>query len=273
MATSWDELTSTLTDNNLQALADVVKELIIKYGPDAQDLIYQELRQTDVYKARFQGNTDLLAAGKTPLSEGEYLYNEKIYQQTFAAYNATDLINKDTYAKLISGEVSPVELQNRFNVAYNKVTNAVNSNDKALVDQLRLMYPGISDSEIAKSMMLGSDGSEYLKNRLNLADVKAGETEAGLKSSLGADYLSEQGLSRSDVRAGLSKVGEQLTGASLAAATYGIADQINVQSELEKENLLGQTGKGTKKLASQARAQMDLISGTAAGSLKQRAQV
>ena len=267
----WQILRQMFIDNGMPELADIIVSSVQNYGAENDALIYEDLRKSDVYQTRFAGNFERLKAGKSFLSEAEYLSQERSYQEIMASYGANDLAKRENFSKFIANDVSPSELANRFDIAYNKVQKAVDSGDKALVDQLKAMYPGISDAELAKSLLLGSEGSNYLKNRINLAEVKAGETESGIKSSLGADYLSAQGLGRAEVRAGLSKVAEQLPGMELAAQTYGVTGDI--KSELEKENLLGQTGRGTRKLASQARAQMNLTSGATGGSLKKKTQV
>jgi hypothetical protein len=272
-SSGWEILRQMFVDNGMPDLADIIVASVKNYGAENDALIYQDLRGSEAYKTRFAGNFERLAAGKSFLSEAEYLSQERSYQEIMASYGANDLASRDNFNKFIANDVSPAELANRFEVAYNKVQKAVDANDQALLKQLRDMYPGVTDSEIAKSMLLGNEGSNYLKNRINLADVKAGEFESGIKSTLGAEYLTGQGLDRANVRAGLSKVGEQITGASLAAQTFGADNPANIQSELEKENLLGQQSGKVRKLASQARGQMSLVSGTSGGSLKKKTQL
>jgi hypothetical protein len=269
----WDDLKQIFIDSGLPELANVIAQLLQDYDPEDTNVIYNELRKTEPYQRRFKGNFDRQAAGKPVLSESEYLYNEKMYEETMKAYQAGGLATRDNFANFISNDVSVAELQKRFTNAYTRVTNAVNSNDKPLVDELRKLYPGITDNEIANSILLGKEGSDYLKNKIDIAEVKAAETETGVKSALGADFLSSQGIDRGRARIGLSKVAEQKTGYEQAAGMFGEKDVQGIQRELEQENLLGQTSKRTKRLASQARGQFTGSSGIAKTSLGRKTQV
>jgi hypothetical protein len=158
-------------------------------------------------------------------------------------------------------------------MAYVRVQNAVNSGDKALVNELRKLYPGITDNEIANSLLLGNEGSKYLKSKIDIADIKAAETETGIKSSLGAEFLAAEGISRQQARVGLSKVSEQKVGYEQAAKKFGDISTEGLQQDLEKENLLGQQSKRSKRLASQARGLSQGQSGIRTGSLGKKAQV
>jgi hypothetical protein len=270
----WEILRQLFIDNGLPELASVIVGIAQDAGADAGSAtITEALRKTDTYKERFAGNRDRLAAGKSVMSESEYLYNEKMYEETMKSYQAGGLATRENFAKFIANDVSVNELQKRFSNAYVRVTNAVNSNDKALVDELRKLYPGITDNEIANSILLGKEGSDYLKNKIDIADIRAAETETGIKSTLGAERLAAEGLSRSQARVGLSRVGEQKTGLEQASRMFGEVSTEGLQQELEQENLLGQTSKRTKRLASQARSQFGGQSGVKTGSLGKKAQV
>jgi len=270
----WEILRQLFRDNGLPELADIIVKIAQDEGADAGSAVITEtLRATDVYKRRFQGNTDRLAAGKSVLDEGEYLYNEKMYEETMKSYQAGGLATRENFAKFISNDVSVNELQKRFSNAYTRVINAVNSNDKPLVDELRKLYPGITDNEIANSLLLGKEGSDYLKNKIDIAEIKAAETETGIKSAFGAERLASEGVTRQQARIGLSKVSEQKSGMEQASRMFGEGSTEGLQAELEQENLLGQTSKRTKRLASQARAQFSGQSGIASGSLGRKKQV
>jgi hypothetical protein len=104
-------------------------------------------------------------------------------------------------------------------------------------------------------------------------EIKAAETETGVTSTLGASFLQSQGLDRNKARVGLSKVAEQKTGLEQASRMFGETSTEGLQKELEQENLLGQTSKRTKRLASQARAQFGGQSGVTSGSLGRKAQI
>jgi hypothetical protein len=269
----WDTLRQLFIDNGLQELADVITDSIQNNGMDNTNLVYEDLRKSETYKTRFKGNFDRLASGKNMLSEGEYLQQENMYAEVMAPYGASALATRDNFAKFIGNDVSVRELTNRFDVAYSRVTKAVDSNDKALVDQLKVMYPGVTDNELATSLLLGKEGSDYLNTKINVAEIKAAETETGVQSSLGASFLQSQGINRIQTRIGLNKVAEQKAGYEQASRMFGETSTQDLQKELEQENLLGQTSKRTKRLASQARAQYSGQSGIKTGSLGRKTQV
>jgi hypothetical protein len=266
----WEDLRQVFIDNGLEELAGIIAELA-QDNLDAPTVIYEELRKTDVYKARFKGNFERAAKGLTLLTEGEYLNQEMEYAKTLTAYSAGTLANRDTYAKMIAGDISPIELDDRFTVAYDRVTKAASGQDKALLNELKKMYPGVTNNELATSILLGSEGSKYLNTKINVAEIRAAETEVGIKSALGAESLSN--LSRSEARVGLSKVAAQKSGIESASRMFGEVSTKGLQKELEQENLLGIQGKRTKRLASQARAQFAGQSGVTSGSLSRKKQV
>jgi hypothetical protein len=269
----WEDLREIFRDNGLPELADLIASIAQEEGVDADSIVTERLRQTDTYKQRFQGNTNRLAAGRSVLTEGEYLFQERQYEATMKAYQAGGLATRENFANFITNDVSPTELQSRFTNAYTRVQNAVTSNDKPLVDELRKLYPGITDNEIANSLLLGNEGSEYLKSKIDIAEVKAAETESGIQSTLGADFLSSQGIGRAQARAGLSKTSQQKAGYEQASRMFGETSTEGLQQELEQENLLGQTSQRTKRLASQARAQFGGTSGIRTGSLAKKKQI
>lgn len=266
----WEELRQVFITNGLEELADIITELA-QDNLDAPTVIYEELRKTDVYRQRFKGNFDRAAKGLPLLTEGEYINQEIGYAEILNSYSAGTLTNRDTYAKMIAGDISVDELGNRFSVAYDRVTKAASGQDKALLDELKKMYPGVTNNELATSLLLGSEGAKYLNTKINIAEIKAAETEVGIKSVLGAESLSN--LSRSEARMGLSKVAEQKSGIEQASRTFGESSVEGIQKELEQENLLGITSKRTKRLASQARAEFTGSSGIRTGSLGKKAQV
>ena len=273
-ASGWQILRDLFIQNGLDELADVIVGIAQDAGADAGSAtITEALRKTQVYQDRFKGNFDRLAAGKTLLSEGQYLQNEIEYEKVMKSYQAGGLATRNNFAQLIANDVSVDEVTDRFSGAYTRVQNAITTNDKALVDELRKLYPGITDNEIANSILLGSECSKYLKSKLDIADIRAAETETGIKSTFGAERLAAEGLSRSQARVGLSKIAQQETGLNQASKMFGESNTEGIRQELEQENLLGITSKRTKRLASQARAQFGGQSGISAGSLKKKTQV
>jgi len=265
----YDEIYAQLQTYGLESLATRLTQLITQYGVDMKETIKSELRQTNEYKERFAGNDARRAAGIEVLTESEYLYNERAYNETLKAYGMGDLATRTNYAQFIGGDVSPVELQQRFSMAVEKVQKA----DPALKRQLNQMYPGISDTDLARSLLLGSEGSQFLKTRLGQAEILAEADTAGVTLQTSAAELEAQGVSRADAAKGLSRVAGKRSGIQQAQTMFGgNLSPDEIQKELEAENLLGQTSARTKRLASQARSQFSGSSGIAQGSLRRKSQ-
>jgi hypothetical protein len=266
----YDEIYAQLQTYGLESLATRLTQLITEYGVDMKETIKTQLRQTDEYKQRFAGNDARRTAGLQVLSESEYLYNERAYNETLKSYGMGDLATRSNYAQFIGGDVSPVELQQRFTMAVDKVQKA----DPALKRQLNQMYPGISDTDLARSLLLGTEGSQFLKTRLGQAEILAEASTAGITLKNTAAELESQGVTRQDAAKGLQKVATQKAGLEQASRMFG--DEVSpdiIQKELESENLLGQVSTRNKRLSSQARAQFSGQSGIATGSLGRKKQI
>jgi len=266
----WEELKQLFIDNGMTELAEIIRDSIQENGVENSNLVYEDLRASDAYKIRFKGNFDRVAAGKSFLNERTYIEQENSYAERLTKYGASSLATRENYEKFIANDVSTSELDDRFTLAYNRVTKAVNANDKALVDELKKMYPGVTDNELATSLLLGKEGSSYLDTRINVAEIKAAETTTGITSSLGAGFLESQGVGRVKASEGLSKTKSQITGFESASRMFGEDTTEGLQAELERENILGEQSQRNKRLASQARAQFGGTSGVKTGSLSRR---
>lgn len=263
----YDEIYAQLQTYGLESLATRLTQLITEYGVDMKETIKTQLRQTEEYKQRFIGNEARRTAGIEVLTESEYLYNERAYNETLKAYGMGDLATRSNYAQFIGGDVSPVELQQRFSMAVEKVQKA----DPALKRQLNQMYPGISDTDLARSLLMGTEGSQYLKTKIGQAEILAEASTAGITLQNTAAELEAQGVTRKEAAAGLTKTAAQKAGFEQAARIYG--DEVSaetIQKELEAENLLGQTSARTKRLASQARGAFSGQTGISTGSLARK---
>jgi hypothetical protein len=95
---------------------------------------------------------------------------------------------------------------------------------------------------------------------------------------LGTQTLQEAGVTRAQARQGFQALAEyqRTAGAGIQQAQAMFGDDTkaeDLQTELEKEALLGQTSKTRKRLESQARAQFGGQTGIATGSLGKKKQV
>ncbi len=107
---------------NLEELVPTITQFL-KDGLSAAEATLQ-LRQTPTYKIRFQGNEGRIAKGLAAYSPAEYLAAEESYANLLNSNNLSGLANKPVFTKLISGAVSPLEVQDRINKVFNKIDNA-----------------------------------------------------------------------------------------------------------------------------------------------------
>lgn len=95
------------------SVAEDAYTLYLQTGSIEQALDF--IRKSDAYKARFPGMAALQKAGR-PISEGAYLDLERNYAQIARTFDLPPGFydQPDDFAKLIGGEVSPVEWQRRL---------------------------------------------------------------------------------------------------------------------------------------------------------------
>jgi hypothetical protein len=111
----------------LETLSPVIRSLM-EQGVSTDEAAL-ELRKTQAYKTRFIGNEGRIAKGLAVYSPAEYLQAEQTYRDVLAQNGLEALAGTETYSKLISGAVSPVEMQDRIVNVFNKIDNA----DSALI--------------------------------------------------------------------------------------------------------------------------------------------
>lgn len=204
----------------------------------------------------------------------EYLAGEEEYARLVASMGMQGLGTRENYAKLVGDAVVSIdEVTERIDAAKERI-DALDADVKA---QLKQQFPGLKDSDLAQAILV-PDGIQELQKRISRAEIGTEAQKAGLTSQLGTTFLQEQGVTRAQAREGFRNVAESMatTGTGLQEAGRIFGDKIStneLQTELEKEQLLGQTSKRTKRLASQARSQFAGQSGIVTGSLSRKKQV
>jgi hypothetical protein len=166
------------------------------------------------------------------------------YKQLLRLYGLSDIANNDSADKFLMNGVSADEAGARMQVAYNAVVYA----DAELKKQLKTFYPSLTDTDIVANILGVGKTVAELQQQINVAGIRAEEATAGLQSTIGAEELAKQGLTRAEARKGFQNVAESLAGAQ-AAATRAGQDATTIQTELEKEQLLGLRSKRRAQLA------------------------
>lgn len=173
------------------------------------------------------------------------------YKQLLRMYGLTDIATNDSADKFLESGVSADEAAARMQVAYNAVVYA----DSALKEQLKTFYPSLTDKDIVANILGVGKSVAELQQQINVAGIKAEEATAGLQSTIGAEELAKQGITRAEARTGFQNVAGSLAGAQAAAQRAG-QDASTIQTELEKEQLLGLRSKRRAQLAAREQAMM-----------------
>jgi hypothetical protein len=184
----------------------------------------------------------------------------KEYKNLLSFYNLKDIANDSTVDKFLSSNISISEATARLDAAYTAIKTA----DIFLKEQLG-QY-NLSDQDLAKALLMGKEGAIELQDKINTANVLAAQSQVGLNSVLGAQELARQGINRAEATRGLATTKAQLPGYEAEAQRQG-QDSKTIQSELEKENILGMASQRRKKLQQGAAAGFSGTSGTMQSSL------
>jgi hypothetical protein len=243
---------------NEQVDPALLPDLIVgKKGANGQDLTPLFNKEFAAYLKIKNDPND--TTGITSL--GDFVGARNQYRSVFQQYGIKDLATNENIDKFLEGQVSPLEAQARMASAFQAVEGA----DSILRSQLGEL--NLTGKELARALLLGKDGAIELENRLKTANVMAGEVEAGIKSQLGAGELARQNVTRNEAARGLARTKEQLSGYEQEAKRQG-QDVTSVQTELEKENVLGMASQRRKKLQQSGVARFSGTSGIMQGSLK-----
>jgi hypothetical protein len=142
--TDWiAELTNTFTNYGLSSLVPKLTEFI-RQGY-SYDTVTIRLQDTPEYKQRFAGNELRRKAGLPVLSPGEYLNLEQGYRQVARSAGLPEGFydSLDDFTNFIANDVSPVEYQERVDLA----SNAIMNSDPFYTDTLRRLY-GLDSGEM-----------------------------------------------------------------------------------------------------------------------------
>jgi hypothetical protein len=232
-----ESLADVLWNNYTSGLVDINNE---------QALVYS-IRDTDQYKTRFSANAARMKKGLTELSPGEYIGLEDFYRQTMQSnglppgfYDQTD-----DFSKLIEGDVSPSELQDRIQQGYAVVAQS----DPEVKRQMQTLY-GVTEGQLAAYFIDPERTAPLLKQQARAAQIAARSLEQGGIQLTGtfAENLAARGITEQQARAGFAEVGKlgeltqtfagetALSGEQLAGAAFGI--DVAAQQELERRKRL-----------------------------------
>jgi hypothetical protein len=251
------------TEDELKSLTSFIESQIIdpNIGPNMAIL---NMRNLDVYKNRFAGNTALLKAGKNALSEYDYLQQENAYDEYFNAYGVSNLSTRAQKATLIGNSVSALEVDKRLNLAVKRVKNS----DPEILKQLKAYYPSITDKDLV-SYFLNPEATRIdLERKVTASEISSAAVGQGFKSTgLSALELADYGVDRATALEGYANVAGVLPEASKLGDIYGETGIKYDQMAGEEEFLKASDAAKRKRnvLASKERANFEGSAGNAPG--------
>jgi hypothetical protein len=238
------------------------------------DVLLSDENAPQAYKDRFAGIAKLKArkaAGYNVAyipNVADYAEMSKSIRKQFQKYGLNELGNNANIADIIGGDVDAVEVEERLSKAFYAIDNA----DEYLKSELKQNFPTIGRTDLAKALLTGPDGADELKKKIDIAGVRASASEFGLRNKIDAEELFKMGVERSTARAGYQKTASELSGLTQAAKQFGQTG-IDLESELEKQNVLQKTQENVTSLRSQARAEFQGGTGASSTGLRRKRQV
>lgn len=235
--------------------SDLIPDILA--GSDNAPLSYKN------YMNNFK-NIKALDIGITTIADLNSARNT--YKDTLRRFGLNDLANNENVDQFLINKVSAQEAADRISVAYDAINNA----DEALKSQLSTYFPSLSGTDLAKSLLgVGKSASE-LQKTIQVAGIKAEAATAGLNTSLNAEDLVAQGVTREAARQGYQKTVQELNPLTAAAQRAGIQTS-DLQRELESENLLGLASQRRKRITQAEANAFSGSSGTGTPSMNRAA--
>lgn len=268
---AYDLLFQQFSQYGLGALVEPLKGLVQEDVSPSEFSI--RLQDTEAYKKRFAANADRIAKGLAALSPAEYIALEDQYQNVMRNYGLPDTYySKDSigtqagFQKLLAGDVSATELEDRISTAQNRVVNA----NPQVKQALRQFYPDITDGDILAYALDPQKALTDIKRKVTAAEIGGAALGQGLSTSqLSAEGLANYGITKQQAEQGYGTIGEFLPTAQKLASIYQEQPYTQQQAEQEIFGLANsaEAARKRKKLSEREQASFSGSSGTSGGAL------
>lgn len=206
----------------------------------SQDEINLKLQDTPAWKQRFAGNEMRLKAGLPVLSPAEYLANEEQYRNVMDQYGIPHTAwDKNTTDRLIGGDVSSSELQQRVS----DVANVVDGNPNVL-KAWNQFYGGGRGGAIA-AIFDPKTATPLLEQRTEAAQIGGEALGQGLATSRDrALKFARAGVSLDQARQAYQQIASNLPTDTALSSRFGTT--VNQTTE-ENAALLGNAAAARKQ--------------------------
>jgi hypothetical protein len=164
-------------------------------------------------------------------------------------YTRGEMGRQEGFEKFISGDVSPVELEDRIATAQKRVINA----NPEVTQALKQFYPDITNADILAYTLDPKNAIENIKRKVTTAEIGGAAVRSGLKTNVSdAEYLQRYGVTKETADQGYATIAGGLQRGSQLASIYGEDPYTQATAETEIFNVPG---------AQEARKQRQRITG------------
>jgi hypothetical protein len=190
----------------LQGLETNIRTLLAQGVEDTEAILFN-LRETEQFRTRFRANAIRARQGLPELDPAIYIGLEQQYASLLRANRLPPGFydQPDDFKKLIEGDVSPQELQERINEGFTKVRDA----DPEVRRQMQALYGVGSDEQLAAYFLDPDKGLAVLQREARAAEIAARSREqAGLQlTAQQAEELARRGITPAQALAGFAERG------------------------------------------------------------------
>jgi hypothetical protein len=164
-------------------------------------------------------------------------------------YTRGEMGRQEGFEKFISGDVSPVELEDRIATAQKRVINA----NPEVTQALKQFYPDITNADILAYTLDPKNAIENIKRKVTTAEIGGAALQAGLQTGVNrADVLRAAGVTKESAQQGFGTIAGGLQRGSQLASIYKEDPYTQTTAEQEVFNIAG---------AQEARKQRQRITG------------
>jgi hypothetical protein len=225
-------LTYGFTEAEIKELDAFIESIItdVKIGPELAKI---KLREQPTYQARFAGNKARVAKGFNALTEAQYLQQETDYAQTLSSYGVGQLSSRSQFATFIENNTSVTEVGRRLNASVRRVKNA----DPTILENLKRLYPTITDTDIVSYFLKPVETIEELERKTTVAEIGATAQQYKMEETGLTKFedLQKYGVNLATARAGYSNIAEELPTATKLSNVYNETGITYGQTEAEAE--------------------------------------
>jgi hypothetical protein len=202
---AMDVIGRRLETYGLGSLSNFVWNLITQENITSEYALIERIRETDQYKQRFPAMKMRRDRNLNAISEQDYINLENSYRETMkiAGMPRGLFDGPEDFTSLITGDVSPKELQQRVQAGY----QAVAQSNPQVINEMKRLY-GVDDSMLAAYFLDPEKATPMLLRQAQSAQIAA---EATLQADMGitagtAEQLAVAGVTQEQARAGFQAI-------------------------------------------------------------------